>query len=693
MNMKRTLTLCLIAGLFCFVFVLVSQIQGQETGPSFRYGGKKIQLSDFKKGKVQTSDHDQYKAEKSSLITPDGKLKLTIDRKIYKDFPVSEYSIRLTNLSKTESTDLVEDFQSLDFKVNLPKKGSTVFLNTITGSTNTAADFTPDVRSLPSGGKKTFKTTCGRSSNDYIPFIELNFGDSEGWIFAIGWTGSWNAEFSNDGSTVRVKFGMIATRFKLLPGESIIQPSMTVFHRSGLSRNAFKTTVHRFMVEQKAPRDAKGKIIPPIHAITVAGGNKTPQMMLAILQYVIDNKLPFDTLWIDAGWNGAPHETNPYTNCGPQWRTYLGDWRVNTTVHPTGDLLPIANAVHKAGMKFLLWFEPERSKPGATIRREHPEYWHGDFLELKIPNVHPEKMDLNRGKGDCLLDLGNPNALHWIQDVVYGMIQKHGIDVYRQDFNMDPGPVWAELDKKNPDRIGIAEVKHIAGMYTFLDEMRQRFPNIIQENCASGGRRIDIEMISRAHTYCRSDYPIGRKKTYDAAFIMSQNATLNTLAFLPFQGSESNCVTPFDDYGLMSAVSSGVVCTLSDLNGGIIKRKFTDEETTWFKKVYGTAWRMREFYMGNFYPLTEETADVDDCWCAWQCARSDQSAGFAIAFRRAIAPEQSKTFALSGIDRTAKYRLEFYNGESKTVNGSELANWSVKQNPRSVTLVFYEKVK
>ena len=103
---------------------------------------------------------------------------------------------------------------------------------------------------------------------------------------------------------------------------------------------------------------------------------------------------------------------------GASWAKYVGDWRVNTTTHPTGDLLPIANAVHKAGMKFLLWFEPERMTDSAPILQTHPEYRHGH-----------------------LVDYGNPQALQWIQNTVYGIIAQHKIDVYREDFNMDPGPV------------------------------------------------------------------------------------------------------------------------------------------------------------------------------------------------------------------------------------------------------------
>jgi hypothetical protein len=150
----------------------------------------------------------------------------------------------------------------------------------------------------------------------------------------------------------------------------------------------------------------------------------------------------------------------------------------------------------------------------APILQTHPEYRHGH-----------------------LVDFGNPEALQWMQQIIYGIIEKHKIDVYRQDFNMDPGPVWRDIDPA--DRIGIAEAKHIAGMYKFLDDMRVRFPGILQENCSSGGRRIDMEMIARAHTYCRSDYYIGPKPA-DTAFILGQNVTLNLIPYLPFQGCEFN---------------------------------------------------------------------------------------------------------------------------------------------------------
>ena len=754
-------------------------------------------------------------AWRKTYTAPDGKLQIALNGKTYKKYPVTEYTVSLTNLSQEEDTKIISDFQSFDFSFPIPAASDKVTLNTLRGSQCVPEDFSPiavdltanadhgievvrnheevlrntgafsgpirigevtfsrglychaeselvvrlpgpartffatigidhnrttsgkrgsvrfsvecdgqpkytsDVKRGGDPGEEiqvdlnhagefrmiadstgdgiscdqahwanarvlmedgtllyldempfvhnVFSTPSGRSSNENMPFLEMNFDDDSGWLFAVAWTGGWAARFANDSKNANVKIGMINTHFKLLPGETVIQPGVAVFQREGKTRNEFKTLVHRFMLDHKVPRDTQGSIIPPIQAVTCGGGNKTPQMMLDILQYVIDNKFTFDTYWIDAGWYGAPHEDEHYSNCGPNWYKYVGDWRINTVTHPTGTLLPIADAVHKNNMKLLIWFEPERIYHETPIYSERPDFRNGP-----------------------LLDMGNPEARKWIQDTLFDMIAKHNVNIYRQDFNMDPGPVWKAVDDENSDRTGIAEAKHIAGLYGFLDEMRERFPNILQENCASGGRRLDIEMATRAHAYCQSDYFIGPKPE-DKAFILGQNATLNTTPYLPFHGGEFNCVPVGDDYAAFSIISSGTIMTFSDFDGGIIRREFAPEETEWFKKVFAFDARMKKFYLGNFYPLCDETPATDDVWCAWQFDRGDLDAGFAIIFRRGKASGESKTFSLGNIDPGADYDLEFYDGTKKTVKGSDLKQWKATLPPRGFQLFLYMK--
>ncbi len=681
--MKRFLVLLTL--LAASLFQVPAQTQAASLAacwPAFNYDGRPSATdSSSSRTIVPGSQHEtaQYSAVSKLITTADGKLQIRLDCRTYKHFPAEEYSVQLTNLSKTEPTGVVSDFRSLDLSVDNPPSTGAVTLNLLRGSTCKATDFVPEAFCIEPGKEQVLTSICGRSSNDYVPFLELNANDQHGYLFAVGWTGTWTARFDNTGKAVKVEIGMASSHFRLLPGETIRQPSITVFVRKNQTRREFKTLLHRFMLANKVPRDPQGKVIPPLLAVACGGGNKTPQMMLDILQYSVKNRMPFDTYWIDEGWYGEPHQDELYSNCGPNWWKYVGDWRVNTTTHPTGDLLPIANAVHKAGLKFLLWFEPERMTDSAPILKTHPEYRH------RRPGG--DRGGYPHGFSQ-LVDYGNPAALKWIQDTVYGIIAKHNINVYRQDFNMQPGPVWRQMDAA--DRVGIAEAKHITGLYKFLDDMRARFPDILQENCASGGRRIDIEMIARAHTYCRSDFFIGQKPK-DAAFILGQNSTLNLMPYLPFQGCEFNCVPVGDDYGAFSIISSGTVITPSDFNGGILRRKITDSETAWFKKIFDIAVRMRPFYMGDFYQLTEETAEGNDVWCAWQCDRPDLKAGFALAFRRGAAADNSRTFKLGGIDPAATYEVEVYGGSKMSVKGLELQSRTVSLAPRSFQLVFYRK--
>ena len=76
---------------------------------------------------------------------------------------------------------------------------------------------------------------------------------------------------------------------------------------------------------------------------------------------------------------------------------------------------------------------------------------------------------------------------------------------YRQDYNTGMLTEYGELtDGEN--RKGITEIKHIMGLYRLWDTLLSRFPNLVIDNCASGGRRIDIETLSRSIAFFRSDY-------------------------------------------------------------------------------------------------------------------------------------------------------------------------------------------
>ena len=137
--------------------------------------------------------------------------------------------------------------------------------------------------------------------------------------------------------------------------------------------------------------------------------------------------------------------------------------------------------------------------------------------------------------------------------------------------------------------------------------------------------------------------------------------------------------------------------TPSDWNAGIVKHDFTPEQTAWFKKVFTAADRVRPFFEGDFYPLTDVRAansQGERAWCAYQMHRPDIDAGFVICFRRLDAPPHVFTASLGGIDKSARYTVETYDGSTVQMDGHDLASFSVElKSPRSFHLSFYSRAK
>ena len=172
----------------------------------------------------------------------------------------------------------------------------------------------------------------------------------------------------------------------------------------------------------------------------------------------------FDTHWLDAAWfvGGFPNG--------------VGNWFCKPKEFPNG-LKPVTDACHATGMKFVLWFEPERVAEGTQIAREHPEFVFG-------------------GAKGGLFKLSDPAALRWLTDTLSKDIGDYGLDVYRNDFNMDPLDTWRRNDE--PNRQGMTEIRYIEGLYAMWDEFLAKHPGLMIDNCASGGRRIDLEMCMRS---------------------------------------------------------------------------------------------------------------------------------------------------------------------------------------------------
>ena len=587
---------------------------------SFVYGGKSSEsfIKDWQYSveKIKSTDPNleeevyTYSDKQSGLVV---KCRITI----FIDFQAVEWVLKLTNNSERNSP-LIEKAAVIDYSFISKEKGSFI-LHHAKGSDAKMSDFQPIDETLQIGKNIYLTPTGGRSSdNTAFPFFNIETPGHQGIMVALGWSGKWYSDvLQTNEKSVSLKSGMEKLKLVLFPKEEIRTPKICLLFWKGEDRMIGHNLFRQFVLNHHTSKiDGKHVELPFSTFLAREGPPPCNEHTCATESYcvaLINRHKQFDIVpevfWLDAGWYP----------CKGSWPN-VGNWIPNKDNFPNG-LKPVTDAAHKVQAKFLLWFEPERVTEGTLFADHNPDW------VLKLP-----------GNKTSLFNLGIPEARLWLTDYISDFLKKEGVDYYRQDFNMNPMPYWEANDK--PDRIGINEIRHIEGLYAFWDSLLVRFPHLIIDNCASGGRRIDLETISRSSPLWRTDYHYGEPDG-------SQNHTYGLNFYLPLHGTGNFNITP---YHFRSNMSSSMVINW-DINSKLHSMKELQKYFLDFK-------RLRPYYYGDYYPLTDtESMLRDNVWIAYQLNRQEQGDGLITAFRRKNCDDKSLTVRLRGVDPKVNYEL------------------------------------
>ena len=624
---------------------------------SFVYGGKSsdtfIKNWKYSTEKIKSTDPNvdesvySYADKQSGLVV---KCFVTC----FNDFKAVEWVLKFSNTSEM-NTQLIEKAAVIDNSFVSEKKGTFVFHHA-RGSCGVRSDFQPIDENMESGKSFYMTPAGGRSSdNTALPFFNIEIPGQQGIMVAIGWTGKWYADVRQmNEKTVLLKSGIEIMQTKLYPKEEIRTPKICLLFWKGEDRMIGHNQFRQFVLVHHTRKVNGNHIELPLASSLAREGPPpcnehtctTESFAVAMINRYRQFNIVPEVFWLDAGW---------YT-CKGSWGN-VGNWFPNKENFPNG-LKPVTDAAHKVGAKFILWFEPERVTPETQFANKNP-----DWL-LKLP-----------GNSNALFNLGNDEARIWLTDYISNFLKKEGIDYYRQDFNFDPMDYWKANDK--PDRIGISEIKHIEGLYAYWDSLLVRIPNLLIDNCASGGRRIDLETISRSSPLWRTDYQYGEP---DGA----QGHTYGLNFYLPLHGTGNFTVSP---YHFRSSMSSSMVINW-DING----KEHSQAE---YQKYFQDFKRLRPYYYGDYYPLTTtENMTNDNVWLAYQLNRPDMGDGIIVAFRRVNNSDNSLTVKLRGVDAKASYALIDDDSQIKiTVSGEELIKGyklTLNDKPGSL-LITYKK--
>ncbi len=516
------------------------------------------------------------------------------------------------------------------------------------GANVTQDDYSASYRRLWDGD--TFRTSCqaGRSGYDKAPFLDINRNEC-GVLLAVGWTGQWCAEVQRTADAARIKSGIQYAQkgFRMRPGERFRTSSAAVMYYANGQDEAHNRW-RRFMrkISPVGPGKARGEQCP---FSAIFWGGIPSDRLIGRWSSIFEAGFPFDTCWIDAGWY-EPLRSMTTASQTADWPN-VGRWEVNRSYHPAG-YRDVVDYLHAHGVGFMVWFEPERIH--TTVGR-----W---------------TKSLDAGKPEAIDQLTALNEDE-VCDAVIGMVsdkvKELSLSVYRQDCNIAPLSFWVHNDE--PERSGVTEIKYINNLYRFWDTLLERFPSLLIDNCAGGGHRNDIEMLSRAVPLWRSDYQC----TWDCCPEANQMQNQAAAWWIPYAGIGYG-PTLGDTYSFRSAYCNGMTVRTWEHVDPEWEFGASGEPVEWAKKYFAEYNGIRRYFAQDYYPLVPFSRE-NGSWCASQYHDPDTQSGVILAFRRAACPFDSVTVKLSGLDAARTYTFtDADTGAVFSASGRELMSGGLR---------------
>ena len=182
---------------------------------------------------------------------------------------------------------------------------------------------------------------------------------------------------------------------------------------------------------------------------------------------------------IDAGW---------YADINEDWSPTIGAWQPSSARWPRG-LKFVLDQVRQTGMVPGLWLEPEVAGVKSLLARK-PDNW---FLAR-----HGRRVLKN---SRFLLDFRNPEVRSYLDKVIERLVNQYGVGYIKMDYNVDS----LQGTEINAESFGQGLLEHNRAHLEWLDAILKKYPDLVIENCGSGGGRMDYAMLSRLHIQSMTD--------------------------------------------------------------------------------------------------------------------------------------------------------------------------------------------
>ncbi len=561
------------------------------------------------------------KTEYLILTNNDEGLEVTVEATVFPENAACQWTVYIKNNGSGKSG-VISDFCAIDSSLQTGKAK----LYYSMGSNTAQSDFSLIEKNL-NGIGKTFTGVDGKPTENYLPYFNLN-GEDFSVILGVGWTGQWKAKLSelNGKSNIMVKQETL--RGYLLPGETIRSPLVSLnFYKNdnplkgfNLFRNWITDCVYSENITKKT-----------YTAMQVAGPESTltADEIIDVLDSLDESVYEqCDLFWMDAGW----YKYNE------GWHDGVGSWIPDESRYDNG-ISELSDYAAQKGLGYVLWYEPERVYEGSQF------YMIGSQNEGWL--IRTEHADL-------MWNLANEDAFEFFCEYILNSLRENGATVYRQDFNFAPLDFWKTADKElYGGRKGICENHYVTNLYRFLDFLTDNIDGLIIDNCASGGKRLDLEMTYRSVPFWRSDYNCSY---HPDLFNATQSHNYGISFWLPIHGS---ALYMKDEYA-----------SRSDIMPFMLMDFYSHQHPE-----FGFYKEQRALMTANYYPLDFGSYDSDRMM-AMQYSLQDASEGTVLIYKRADVADDEYTVKLNGLVTSEVYNVYDIDnpGTIRSFTGEELMN-------------------
>ena len=489
-------------------------------------------------------------------------------------------------------------------------------------------------------GRISVGSTRGYTSHQEHPFIALvtpETTQTTGKVYAMHFVYSGNfraqAELSQWDS-VRMTMGIDPETFSwvLEPGESFTVPECVLtFSGCGLGR--MSRNLHDFYRRHliRSPWLHRERPIL-VNNWEATYFNFDTDKLLSIAKKA--KECGIEMLVMDDGWFG--HRNNDDSS--------LGDWYVNEE-KIKGGLAYLSEEVHKIGLKFGIWFEPEAISPDSDLFRAHPDW--AFQVKDRIGTL---------SRCQYVLDYTRKEVRDTVYGMISGILKSARIDYVKWDMNRSISDMGNLV--LPPERQQELGHRYVLGVYEMQERLLTDFPGLLLENCAGGGGRFDPGMLYYSpQIWCSDDMDSIERLRIQEGTEMAYPLSVMGAHVCSAPNHTTGRVLPFETRGHVALSGTfGYELDITHLSGEDLA--MIPQQTAMYHRFHTL------IAEGDYYRIHSWTdAQPYDCWGS--VAKDASEALFTYVQVLTEPNAHSRRIRFDGLDPDGIYELQVY-GSDKT---------------------------